>query len=117
MYNQIRKCKEKVFIKIYFKRASDYFTGEIKHGKDILSRISGSYVSHIEFDGVRYWDIREVWPIKQYQATKPTPSSSLYRTDRILLEEKRVPEGQTEKERLENIQRADRKLRELFQKK
>lgn len=42
------------------------------------------------------------------------PSSSLYREDRILLEKKEIEQAQLAKEKLENIQRADRKLREKF---
>jgi hypothetical protein len=45
------------------------------------------------------------------------PSSSIYRQDRISLEENKLKEAQENKEKLENIQRADRKLREKYNKK
>jgi hypothetical protein len=45
------------------------------------------------------------------------PSSSLYREDRRLLEKNLVDEAQDMKEKIENIQRNDRKLREKWQKK
>ena len=48
--------------------------------------------------------------------TDQPPSSSLFREDRILLEQGKVEEGQVEKEKLEAIQRADRKLRENVKK-
>ena len=73
-------------------------------------------MSHIEFDGERYWDIRNNFPIKLIEYEKNLPSSSIYREDRILLEENKVEEGQVAKEKLENIQRGDRKLREKYNK-
>ena len=48
---------------------------------------------------------------------KQIPSSSNYREDRILLEKGLKVEAQSAKEKLENIQRHDRKLREKFSKK
>lgn len=48
---------------------------------------------------------------------KQLPSSSLYREDRINLEKGLKEEAQLSKEKLENIQRGDRKLREKFSKK
>ena len=45
---------------------------------------------------------------------KQIPSSSNYREDRILLEKGLKVEAQSAKEKLENIQRYDRKLREKF---
>jgi hypothetical protein len=44
------------------------------------------------------------------------PSSSLYREDRILLEKGDIEQAQVLKEKLEVIQRGDRKLREKFSK-
>jgi hypothetical protein len=38
----------------------------------------------------------------------------LYREDRVLLEKRMLKEAQEAKEKLENIQRNDRKLREKF---
>lgn len=43
---------------IYF-RPSDYFTGEIKKGNEVVCNVIGSYLSFVVFDGVRYWDVRE----------------------------------------------------------
>lgn len=45
---------------------------------------------------------------------KQLPSSSLYREDRVLLEKGLIEQAQTAKEKLENIQRGDRKLREKY---
>lgn len=71
-------------------------------------------MSHINFDDIRYWDIRENFPIKFIELDKNLPSSSLYREDRILLEKEILVEAQDVKEKIENQQRADRKLREKY---
>ena len=74
-------------------------------------------MGYLNFDGVRYWDIRDKdkfhFPLRQEDAPSDSlPSDSIKRTDRLFLEERPVDEAQTEKERLENLQRHDRKLRE-----
>ena len=95
---------------------SDIISGDIYQNNKKVSSISGSFMSNIDFDGKRYWDIRQNFNIKLIEFEKNLPSSSIYREDRILLEENKINEGQIAKENLENIQRADRKLREKFNK-
>lgn len=94
---------------------SDYFEGTI-NDKDgnALSSFKGSYLSHIAFDNQRYWDIRRNVDIEPYPVKKQLPSSSIYRDDSILLFERKLDEAQEAKDRLENLQRNDRKLREKF---
>jgi hypothetical protein len=86
-------------------------------GNKVVSVMTGSYMSHIEFDGIRYWDIRENFPSCLIEYEKNLPSSSVYREDRKLLEEGLLDEAQIAKEKIENIQRNDRKLREKYHKK
>lgn len=86
-------------------------------GKQVVSVLTGSYMSHIDFDGKRYWDIRENFNISMIELEKNLPSSSIYREDRRLLEERSMEEAQIAKEKIENIQRNDRKLREKYHKK
>jgi hypothetical protein len=50
------------------------------------------------------------------EVEKSLKSSSLYREDRLLLEDKKMNEAQILKEKLEEQQRNDRKLREKFKK-
>lgn len=95
---------------------TDSLNGEIIVGSKVVSVLKGSYLSHIEFDGKRYWDFRENFPIKVIDTDKPLPSSSLLREDRILLEQGRLEEAQIAKEKIENLQRADRKLRQNYKK-
>ena len=89
---------------------------DIKLNNNVVSKLYGSYLSFMEFDGVRYWDLREHTDIEGYEIIKQPKSSSLFRQDRICLEEGRLVEGQIEKELLENLQRGDRKLRENYKK-
>jgi len=85
-------------------------------GNVVKSKVSGSYLSYIEFDGVRYWDLRENKILQAFDIENQPKSSSIYRQDRILLEKNRVDEGQKEKEKIENLQREYRKLRESYKK-
>lgn len=50
----------------------DYFTGEIKRDGEVVSKIFGSFMGYVDFDGVRYWDGRrmqnfEILPIDPKQ--------------------------------------------------
>ena len=42
------------------KKGRDYFVGHIKKNGVVVSKLSGSYMGYIEFDGVRYWDVRRM---------------------------------------------------------
>lgn len=101
----------------YKMKSQDYIYGHIEKDGEKICEITGNYVGFVDFDGVRYWDIRDAELIH----TKPRdedvvpdslPSDSVRRTDRIFLAERPIEEAQVEKERLENLQRHDRKLRE-----
>jgi hypothetical protein len=52
-----------------------------------VCKVYGSYLSFIEFNDVRYWDIRENIPVKSFEMTDQLPSSSAVRLDRVLLEQ------------------------------
>jgi len=94
---------------------SDYFEGTIKDkdGK-ILSNFTGSYLSHIDFDGKRYWDIRRNIDIEEYPIKNQLKSSSIYRKDSLLLYQRKMDEAQDAKTELEEIQRRDRRLRKAW---
>jgi len=85
-------------------------------GNKVVSVLRGSYMSHLEFDGVRYWDIRENFPIKIIERSNKLKSSCIIREDRQLLEEGKLKEAQEAKEKIENLQRYDRKLRKDYEK-
>jgi len=94
---------------------SDYFEGTIKD-KDgnVLSNFTGSYLSHIDFDGKRYWDIRRNIDIEEYPIKNQIKSSSIYRKDSLLLYQRKMDEAQDAKTELEEIQRRDRRLRKAW---
>ena len=72
-------------------------------------------MGYFDFDGVRYWDIREkdkTWFRVVNDEIKSLPSDATKRTDGIALKTLTIEEAQQEKERLEKIQRNDRLLRE-----
>ena len=96
-------------------KLSDYFQGEIvdKEGNSVSS-FSGSYLTNIEFDGVRYWDVRKNIDIEAFPVKAQIKSSSIYREDSNFLYEKKLEEAQEAKDKLENLQRHDRKLRAKY---
>ena len=98
------------------KKPSDFFSGEIKLKNIVLCKVIGSYLSYIEFNGIRYWDIRENVPIKILEIDKHLKSSSYFREDRKLLQEGNLAEAQIAKDKIEESQRQDRKLREAYEK-
>ena len=73
----------------------------------------------IDFDGIRYWDIREkesVWFPIEKKGESSLPSDSSRRRDAIVLATGDIKAAQVVKEEMENLQRNDRKLREAAEK-
>lgn len=71
------------------KRSQEYFEGCIyQHGKQV-SDVFGNYCGYIDFDGLRYFDVRRVSEVyKVYQdlpEKESLPSDSTKRLDLILL--------------------------------
>lgn len=91
---------------------TDFFTGTITKNNEKVSEIFGSYLSFIDFDNKRYWDIRENYPISIIDLKNTLPSSSFKREDLNFLKQSNLEEAQKWKDILENTQRNDRKLRE-----
>ena len=98
------------------KYPKDYFVGEIKKDGVVVSKIFGSFMGYVDFDGVRFWDGRrmqnfEILPVDPRNALTLT-SDARNRIDSVALKAGDVDTAQQNKDRLENWQRADRKLRE-----
>lgn len=68
----------------------------------------------IDFDGARYWDLREplLMTVHNGHGYKNIPSDSRNRIDLINMKKGNIPKAQECKEVLEEQQRADHKLRE-----
>ena len=100
------------------KKGRDYFKGEIKKDGVVVSRLSGTYMGYIEFDGERWWDIRAMqnFSILEPPLEKVLPSDWRNRSDTRSLVANDVVQAQVNKDAQENLQRADRKLREAAEK-
>jgi len=84
-----------------------------EHSVEELGTVEGSWTSHIEFDGKRLWDNETMKPYKLIDMpNKALPSDSGLREDLIYKRMNNDPQAQILKDKLENLQRADRKLRE-----
>mmetsp|Transcript_89282 Transcript_89282/g.133859 ORF Transcript_89282/g.133859 Transcript_89282/m.133859 type:complete len:435 (-) Transcript_89282:168-1472(-) len=99
---------------------TDYFEGVIERYDpanpeaegQVVSNVEGSWVGYCDFDKVRYWDHRTTEKLAMSPPRNTLPSDSRRRADRNALEKKDFKLAQTEKVRMEEQQRAERKLRE-----
>lgn len=108
------------FIKSLFSKAkesADTIRGEIykisasrKKGENTISSIEGSWLSHLEIDGVRLWDIKTV-PEGVIAHPNPLPSDCRFRADLRALVAGDMDVAKEAKSTLEDRQRADKKLR------
>ncbi|EGR32781.1 oxysterol binding, putative [Ichthyophthirius multifiliis] len=93
------------------KKPSDYISGEIKVNGKVVSTCYGSYLGFIEFDGVRYWDFREILPLQMNVINCQLLSDHQKRQDMFHLSKGNIKKAQLEKEIGEQLQRNDAKLR------
>jgi len=98
------------------KKPSDYFEGFIKKNGVKTVDISGTYMGYIEFNGRRYWDVREQEVFHCEGVDNKIPSDSRHRKDIIAYELGDLELAQRFKEELEHIQRTDAKNREQVEK-
>lgn len=86
---------------------------KISNPNCIYSKVTGSWTSMISFDGLKYWDLELIDPATLIKTNDPLPSDCRYREDLNYLAKKDLEKSQEHKIRLEVIQRADRKLRQM----
>mmetsp|Transcript_28791 Transcript_28791/g.59015 ORF Transcript_28791/g.59015 Transcript_28791/m.59015 type:complete len:436 (-) Transcript_28791:489-1796(-) len=99
---------------------SDWFEGVIEkydpakpdEEGQAISNVEGSWVGFCDFDKVRYWDMRTTEKVAMSAPRNTLPSDSRKRADRNFLEAKDIKKAQSEKVRMEEQQRHERKLRE-----
>ena len=121
------------FFESFFKSKktfSDYFRGNIVNIKDVLidetggnhklrknaksyGNFEGEWTSFISFDNVEYWN-NSMKTLNIYSHEFILPSDGRFRPDLINLIDGNEEESQLEKEKLEERQREDRKLRALY---
>jgi len=76
----------------YKLKSQDFFYGEIKKDGEKVCTIEGNYMGYIDFDGVRYWDLRDEDALPKHfkpnqLAPNSLPSDSTHRADRNQLVE------------------------------
>ena len=121
------------FFESFFKSKktfSDYFRGNIVNIKDVLidetggnhklrknaksyGNFEGEWTSFISFDNVEYWN-NSMKTLNIYSHEFILPSDGRFRPDLINLIDGNEEQSQLEKEKLEERQREDRKLRALY---
>lgn len=79
--------------------------------KEMLSKVEGSWLSHLDFDGQRYWDLNEVSPCSIKPVDDPLQSDCRYRADLQALLCGDEEEAQRRKIQLEEKQRREARLR------
>lgn len=78
--------------------------------------VEGQWTKSLTIDGVKYWD-RDDYPLANYYNSPfILPSDSTFRVDLNYFIKNDEVEAQNWKEKMEEIQRYDRKLRENYQK-
>lgn len=112
----------------------DYFIGDIinsqflevdekgsnhvlSKGYKSLCKIEGEWTNNILFDDIEYWNINDDKSLGMFNTGYKCPSDGSLRTDLMCFEKDLPDQSQKEKERLENRQRQDRKLRADYAKK
>jgi hypothetical protein len=89
----------------------------LKKNAKNYGNIEGQWTKFLSFDNVKYWDREDFTLSKYYKSNFILPSDSTKRDDLNLFIQNDEVAAQSCKEKMEDIQRADRKLREANQKK
>jgi len=103
----------------------DAIRGEIsiyslKNGKEdlkVVSRVEGSWIDNLSFDGQAYWTKLQYKPFQTIpvNADDALPSDCNLREDLVALKKKDEEASQTLKNQLEDKQRYDSKLRKKWE--
>jgi hypothetical protein len=115
------------------KKPCDYMRGEItrlsdhhveekkkkkKEDKEVVCLVEGSWLTHLDFAGTRYWDVERDLPHLIAPVDDAIlPSDCRYREDLVALLENDIPRGKECKLMLEERQRYDERLRTAHSKK
>lgn len=90
---------------------------EVKKNATSFLEIEGGWSRNINFDGDEYWDIEDNKLLNMYPVGYSLPSDGRKRLDYIEFAKDNVEKAQVEKEKLEVLQRNDRKLRKEWMEK
>lgn len=91
----------------------DMLNGTIFQNGEEVSKVDGSWLSHLCFDNKKYWELvtSDIILPMRCDDSKALPSDCRFRDDAVALATGDMELAQKEKERLEVFQRNDRKLR------
>ncbi len=89
----------------------DTLVGSLKKDGKEIAKIDGTWLTKLRFGGKVYWKTRQFLPFVPAEIKEPLPSQATRRADLVALSKGDKDGAQKEKERLENVQRNDRKLR------
>jgi len=84
----------------------------LKKNAKVIESISGEWTGWLEINKTRYWEKGEYLPATMYQMNYILPSDSKNRSDLSEYIKNNDKLAQENKDKLEDIQRSDRKLRE-----
>ena len=84
--------------------------------KEVISNISGSWLTHLNIGGEEFWHINSASPCGIWYSSWPLPSDWRFREDLLWLRRDNMPCADAWKIELEVQQRHDRELRERFKK-
>eukprot|EP00899_Mesostigma_viride_P002325 jgi/Mesvir1/12093/Mv00367-RA.1 len=101
------------------KSTPDEFAGQIVRVNEggegvaaVLAQVAGNWLSHIEIDKKRVWEISSPDFYRCQPSDDPLPSDCRFRDDLCLLREGKLDDAQKAKETLEELQRKDRQWRQ-----
>lgn len=89
----------------------DMLTGKILQDGEEICDVEGSWLSHLDFNGKNYWTLENSDIIFPMRSENALASDCRFREDACALEDGDLDLAQYEKERLEVLQRSDKKLR------
>ena len=74
-----------------------FFRGNITNISNpnaILSKVDGSWLESVEFDGKRFWDLEKIDPANLIKTNTPLQSDCRYREDLLFLAKKDLLKAQ-----------------------
>jgi len=115
-FGEIHKVSQKFANKLKEESAKspipEFGFREKDHSIEKFGTVEGSWMTDLKIAEQNYWSHGNPWPYKLRYLENPLPSDANFRLDVLYLRAQDEEKSQENKQKLEEIQRADRKLRE-----